>query len=228
MKILKPSFVPSTTHYYFLYKSYIASYWIIYICNNHDRYVLLAFIVHSLILNIQLATYAQKYENITILTHSLDHTHHTPFIFWLRTHTLRLFYTPYALLYWLCLSHHQLSFACIMQLIMKICYAIILAWRRRKFSHHHFLTKHPLSHKVTRTYHTFWLTNVYYFWPSSHPSAWLCKFCYQAYRWIIFYCFHTLISLQARTIMPCDAENFRHVFHRCIMPWRKLPFLVFN
>ncbi len=51
------------------------------ICNNHDHYVLLAFIVHLLILNIQLATYAQKYENITILTHSLDHTHHTPFIF---------------------------------------------------------------------------------------------------------------------------------------------------
>ena len=27
--------------------------------------------------------------------------------------------------------------------------------------------------------------------PPSYPSAWLCKFYYWAYRWIIFYCFHT-------------------------------------
>lgn len=51
------------------------------ICNNHDHYVLLAFIVHLLILNIQLATYAQKYENSTMLTHSLDYIHQAPSIF---------------------------------------------------------------------------------------------------------------------------------------------------
>lgn len=115
-----------------------------------------------------------------------------------------------------------------MQPIMKICYAIVLAWRRRKSSHHHILTNHSLSHKATRTYHTFWRTNAYYFWPSSHPSAWLCKFCYQAYRWIFFYYFHTLSSSQTYATMPHDAENFRHVLHRCIAPWQKIPFLVYN
>lgn len=115
-----------------------------------------------------------------------------------------------------------------MQPIMKICYAIVLAWRRRKSSYHHILTNHPLSHKVTRAYHTFWLTNAYYFWPSSHPSAWLCKFYYQAYRWIFFYYFHTLSSSQTYATMPHDAENFRHVLHRCIAPWQKIPFLVYN
>lgn len=115
-----------------------------------------------------------------------------------------------------------------MQLIMKICYAIVLAWRRRKSSYHDFLTKHPLSHKVTRTYHIFWHTNAYYFWPSSHPSAWLCKFCYQAYRWMFFYHFHILTSLQVYATMSHNAENFRHVFHRCITSWQKIPFFVYS
>jgi len=43
--------------------------------------MMLVFISYLLTLNTQLATYAQKYENITILTHPLDHTHHAPFIF---------------------------------------------------------------------------------------------------------------------------------------------------
>ena len=51
------------------------------ICNNHDHYISLMFIIYSLALNTQLATYTQRYENITMLTHSLDHTHHAPSIF---------------------------------------------------------------------------------------------------------------------------------------------------
>ena len=38
-------------------------------------------ITYSLALNTQLAAYAQKYENSTMLTHSLDHIHHAPSIF---------------------------------------------------------------------------------------------------------------------------------------------------
>lgn len=64
--------------------------------------------------------------------------------------------------------------------------------------------------------------------PPPHPSAWLCKFCYQAYRWIFSYYFHTLISLQPHTIMSRDAENFCHVFRRCITSWQKIPFLFTN
>lgn len=115
-----------------------------------------------------------------------------------------------------------------MQQIMKICNSIIFAWRRWKSSYHHYPTKHPLGYKVTRTHRIFWLTNAYYFWPSSHPSAWLCKFCYQAYRWIFFYYFHTLSSSQTYATMPHDAENFRHVLHRCIAPWQKIPFFGYD
>ena len=39
--------------------------------------MMLVLTIHSLTLNTQLAAYAQKHENITILTHLLDHTHHT-------------------------------------------------------------------------------------------------------------------------------------------------------
>ena len=39
------------------------------------------FIVYSLALNTQLTAYAQKYENITILAHSLDYTHDALSIF---------------------------------------------------------------------------------------------------------------------------------------------------
>lgn len=80
VKILKAPFVPSTTHHYF-YTSHTSHPTKSCRFNNHDRYVLLMFITRPFTLNTQLATYAQKYENITILTHPLDHTHHTPFIF---------------------------------------------------------------------------------------------------------------------------------------------------
>ena len=50
-----------------------------------------------------------------------------------------------------------------MQPIMKICGFIMLALRRRKSSYHYYLTKHPLGHKVIRTYRIFWLTNACYF-----------------------------------------------------------------
>ena len=51
------------------------------IYNNYDHYTLLMFTAYSLALNTQLATYAQKYENSTMLTHSLDHIHQAPSIF---------------------------------------------------------------------------------------------------------------------------------------------------
>lgn len=51
------------------------------IFNNYGHYTLLMFTAYSLALNTQLATYAQKYENSTMLTHSLDHIHQAPSIF---------------------------------------------------------------------------------------------------------------------------------------------------
>jgi len=113
-----------------------------------------------------------------------------------------------------------------MQPIMKICYAIVLAWRRRKSSYHHILTNHPLSHKVTRAYHTFWLTNAYYFWPSSHPSAWLCKFYYQAYRWIIFYCFHTSSPHQLYIVIPRGTQKSHPSHHHRIALFQKSSFFI--
>lgn len=109
---------------------------------------------------------------------------------------------------------------------MKICYSIVLAWHRRKSSHHHFLTKHPLSHKVTRTYHTFWRTNVYYFWPSSHPSAWLCKFYYRSYRWIIFYCFHIPSPHQSYIVIPRGTQKYHPSRYHRIALFQKSSFFV--
>lgn len=80
VKILKAPFVPSPTHHYF-YTSHTSHPIRSCICNNHDHYISLMFIIYSLALNTQLATYTQRYENITMLTHSLDHTHHAPSIF---------------------------------------------------------------------------------------------------------------------------------------------------
>ena len=54
------------------------------------------------------------------------------------------------------------------------------------------------------------------------------QFYYQAYRWMFFYYFHTLSSSQTCATMPHDAENFRHILHRCITPWQKIPFLFTN
>lgn len=48
------------------------------------------FTVYSLALNTQLATYAQKYENSTMLTHSLDHIHHALSIFLTSPHPIKL------------------------------------------------------------------------------------------------------------------------------------------
>lgn len=93
----------------------------------------------------------------------------------------------------------------------------------------------PLTHKApsrpqsySHLLHILAYQCLLFLTPPPHPSAWLCKFCYQAYRWILLYYFHTLISFQVRTIIPHDAENFRHLLHRRIVPWRKLPFLVYN
>jgi len=113
-----------------------------------------------------------------------------------------------------------------MQQIMKICNSIIFAWRRWKSSYHHYPTKHPLGYKVTRTHRIFWLTNAYYFWPSSHPSAWLCKFYYQAYRWIIFYCFHTSSPHQLYIVIPRGTQKSHPSRHHRLALFQKSSFFV--
>lgn len=113
-----------------------------------------------------------------------------------------------------------------MQPIMKICGFIMLALRRRKSSYHYYLTKHPLGHKVIRTYRIFSAHQCLLFLTLIAPIYFVMKICYKAYRWIFSYYFHTLISLQPRTIMSRDAENFHHVLHRCITPWQKIPFFI--
>jgi len=87
---------------------------------------------------------------------------------------------------------------------------------------------YPLSHKVTRTYRIFSAHQCLLFLTLIAPIYFVMKICYKAYRWIFFYYFHTLTSPQTYATMPHDAENFRHLLHRCIVPWQKLPFLVYN
>ena len=181
------------------------------------------FTVYSLALNTQLATYAQKYENSTMLTHSLDHIHHALSIFLTSPHPIKL------ALYTLCFT------ISVMPIISSAILSLHYATNHENLWLYHIgvaqtqIQPSPLTHKAPSRLQSYshllhilahqclpFLTLV--------PSTWLCKFYYQAYRWMFSYYFHTLISFQVRTIIPRDAENFHHVLHRCIVPWQKISF----